>query len=192
MKIGLFFGSFNPIHTGHLIISTYIINFFTDRVWFVVSPQNPFKINSELLDINDRILLVQAAIRNNEQLEVSDIELKLPVPSYTIDTLVHLKKTRPEHEYFLIMGSDNFSYISKWKSPDILLKNYKFLIYQRQGFALEQNGLSNNVSIVNAPFINISSTEVRELLKTKKSIRYLVPEKVLELIKKNKFYIKDN
>jgi nicotinate-nucleotide adenylyltransferase len=188
MKIGLFFGSFNPIHTGHLIISTYIINSFTDRVWFVVSPQNPFKINSELLGINERILLVKAAIKNNEQLEVSEIELKLPVPSYTIDTLTHLKKNHPEHEYFLIMGSDNFLNVSKWKSSDILLKDYKFLIYQRQGYSIEQNNLSGNIRIVNTSLINISSTEIRELIKTNKSVRYVVPDEVIKLIQKNKFY----
>ncbi len=192
MKIGLFFGSFNPIHTGHLIISTYIINFFTDKVWFVISPQNPFKINSKLLGINERILLVESAIKNNEQLEISDIELNLPLPSYTIDTLTYLEKSYPEHDYFLIMGSDNFLHISRWKSSDTLLKNYKFLIYQRPGFKIEQNDLPNNIRIVNAPFINVSSTEIRELIKTKKSIRYFVPDEVIKLIEKNKFYFRDN
>jgi nicotinate-nucleotide adenylyltransferase len=187
MKIGLFFGSFNPIHTGHLIISTYILN-FTDKVWFVVSPQNPFKVNSELLGINERLLLVSAAIKDNEQLEASDIELKLSLPSYTINTLTQLKKIHPEHEYFVIMGSDNFLDISKWKSADILLKDYKLLIYQRPGFAIAQNGLSSNITVVKAPFINISSTEIRKLIKNKKSIRYMVPEEVLKLISKNEFY----
>ena len=189
MKIGLFFGSFNPIHIGHLIISTYITNFFTDKVWLVISPQNPFKTHSELLGITERILLVKSAIKNNEKLEVSDIELRLPLPSYTINTLAYLKKNYPEHEFFLIMGSDNFLHISEWKSSDILLKNHKFLIYQRQGFAINQNNLPNNIRIVNAPFINISSTEIRDLIKTKKSIRYIVPDEVIKLIEKNKFYL---
>jgi nicotinate-nucleotide adenylyltransferase len=188
MKIGLFFGSFNPIHTGHLIISTYITNFFTDKVWFVVSPQNPFKINSDLLGITKRILLVKSAIKNNNQLEVSDVELRLPLPSYTINTLTQLKASHPEHEYSLIMGSDNLVTVSKWKSSDILLKDYEFLIYQRQGFAIEPNNLPNNMRVVNAPFINISSTEIRELIKAKKSIRYIVPDEVIRLIEKNKFY----
>jgi nicotinate-nucleotide adenylyltransferase len=188
MKVGLFFGSFNPIHNGHLIISTYIINFFTDKVWFIVSPQNPFKINSKLLGTLERIFLVKSAIKDNNQLEVSEIELRLPLPSYTINTLIYFKKNHPEHEYFLIMGSDNFVNISKWKSSDILLKEYKFLIYQRQGFVIKQKDLPNNVSIINAPLINISSTEIRELIKTKKSVRYIVPDAVMELIEKNRFY----
>jgi len=189
MKIGLFFGSFNPIHSGHLIVSTYIINFFVDKVLFVISPQNPFKVKSEILDIDKRIFLVKSAIKNNVKLEVSDIELRLPMPSYTINTLMYFKKNHPEHEYFLIMGSDNFFYISKWKSSDILLKEYNFLIYPRQGFPIEQNDLPNNIILVNAPIVGISSTEIRELIKSKKSIRYIVPDEVIRLIKKNKFYL---
>lgn len=188
MKIGLFFGSFNPIHIGHLIISTYVTNFFADKVWFVVSPQNPLKINSELLDVNERLLLIKSAIKNNKYLEVSDIELYLSLPSYTINTLNFLKKTHPNHEYVLIMGSDNFLNISKWKSSVLLLKNYKFLVYQRPGYFIEPNDLTKNITVINAPLINISSTEIRELIKTQKNIRYIVPESVLKLIKKNKFY----
>lgn len=188
MKIGLFFGSFNPIHTGHLIISNYITNFFTDKVWFIVSPLNPFKINSDLLDVNNRLALVKSAIKKNKQLEVSDVELRLPEPSYTINTLTYLKKTQPEHDYFLIMGSDNFLDIPKWKSTDKLLSDYNFLVYLRPGFTIDPRTLANNIKIVSAPLINISSSEIRELIKNKKSIRYLVSDEVLKLIRKNKFY----
>jgi nicotinate-nucleotide adenylyltransferase len=189
MKIGLFFGSFNPIHTGHLIISTYVTNFLTDKVWFVVSPQNPLKNNYELLGIKERLCLIKSAIKNNKHLEASDIELKLPLPSYTIDTLTYLKNTQPKHDYFLVMGSDNFLNISKWKSSDLLLKDYKFLIYQRPGFVIDCSKLGNNITVIDAPLINISSTEIRQLIKSGKSIRYIVPEGVQKLIKKNKFYL---
>jgi len=192
MKIGLFFGSFNPIHNGHLIISTYVTNFFANKVWFVVSPQNPFKKSSELLNITDRILLVKSAIKNDNQLKVSDVELKLPIPSYTINTLGYLKKIYPKHDFFIIMGSDNFLSISKWKAPDLLLKDYKFIIYQRPGFLIDDKNFPNNIRIINAPLINISSTEIRELIKTKKSVRYIVPDAVIKFIEKNKFYSKDN
>jgi nicotinate-nucleotide adenylyltransferase len=188
MKVGLFFGSFNPIHTGHLIIANYVTNFFTDKIWFVVSPLNPFKVTSKLLPINDRLDMVKAAIKKNKLFEASDIELNLPSPSYTIDTLIYLKNIHPEHDYFLIMGSDNFLNLPKWKSAERLLKDYKFLIYQRPGFSIDLNNLSNNIKIVFAPLINISSTEIRELIKTNKSVRYLVPDEVLKLIKKNNFY----
>ena len=189
MKIGLFFGSFNPVHVGHLIISTYVTNFFTDKVWFIVSPQNPLKSNYELLGINERLLLIKTVVQNNKRVEVSDIELKMSLPSYTIDTLIHLGNIYPEHDFFLIMGSDNFLNIAKWKSSDLLLNNYKFLIYQRPGFLIDQNNLTNNIIIISAPFISISSTEIRGLIKSGKSIRYIVPEGVLKLIKKNKFYL---
>jgi nicotinate-nucleotide adenylyltransferase len=188
MKVGLFFGSFNPIHTGHLIISNYITNFFTDKVWFIVSPLNPFKMSSNLLNVNDRLALLKSAIKENKLFEVSDIELNLPLPSYTINTLTYLKNIYPEHDFFLIMGSDNFLDLPKWKSADKLLSDYKFLVYLRPGFTIDPKNLMNNIKIVSAPLINISSTEIRELIKSKKSIRYLVPDEVLKLIKKNKFY----
>lgn len=188
MKVGLFFGSFNPIHTGHLIISNYITNFFTDKVWFIVSPLNPFKTSADLLNIYDRLTLVKLALKKNRMFEASDIELNLPLPSYTINTLTYLKNVYQEHDFFLIMGSDNFLDIPKWKSADKLLRNYKFLVYQRPGFEIDQKNLANNIKIVSAPLINISSTEIRELIKNKKSIRYIVPEEVVKLITKNKFY----
>ncbi len=188
MKIGLFFGSFNPIHTGHLIISNYIINFFTDKIWFIVSPLNPFKTNSNLLSANNRLLLVESAISGNTQFEALDVEFNLPLPSYTINTLTFLKENYQGNDYFLVMGSDNFLDISQWKAADILLRDYKFLVYQRPGFTIARENVPDNVRIVNAPFINISATEIRELIKAKKNIRYLVPDKVLKLIEKNKFY----
>ncbi|HVX28483.1 MAG TPA: nicotinate (nicotinamide) nucleotide adenylyltransferase [Parafilimonas sp.] len=188
MKIGLFFGSFNPIHTGHLIIAEYVSNYFTDKVWFVVSPQNPFKNKDELLDVNNRLLLAMSAIRGNKNFKVSDIELGLPTPSYTIDTLTQLKKKFPTNYFSIIMGSDTFLSISKWKSSDILLSNYNFLIYQRPSFKIDVNRITSNITLLNAPLINLSSTLIRKWIKEKKSIRYVVPESTLKLIYENKFY----
>jgi nicotinate-nucleotide adenylyltransferase len=189
MKIGLFFGSFNPIHTGHLIISSYVTNFFADKVWFILSPLSPFKINSELLSVNERLLLIKSAIKNNNKFEFSDVELNLPLPSFTINTLTHLKKINPEHDYLLIMGSDNFLNIKDWKSSNRLLNEYEFLIYNRPGFIIDHNTLKSNVKIIDAPLINISSTEIRALIKAKKNIRYIVPDSVANLIKRGKFYL---
>lgn len=186
MRIGLFFGSFNPVHTGHLIIASHIVNFFTDKVWFVVSPQNPFKDISDLLDVENRIALVEAAIQNNSEFAVSDAELKLPLPSFTIDTVNYLKKNNPEHAYYIIMGSDNFLNISKWKSADILLRDYKILVYERPGYKIENT--NSSVITLNAPLINISSTEIRSLIQSKKSIRYIVPEAVRKIIEEKNFY----
>jgi nicotinate-nucleotide adenylyltransferase len=192
MKIGLFFGSFNPIHTGHLIIAEYICNFYTDKVWFIVSPQNPFKEKIKLLNVSCRLDLVKAAITNNEKFELSEIELNLPLPSYTIDTLRNLEKLFPGHDYSLIMGSDNFVNITSWKSFDTLLRDYKFLIYKRSGFEIDQNITNPNVTILQAPLINISSTQIREIIAAGKSVRYLVPDAVLEIIQKKQFYFTGN
>jgi nicotinate-nucleotide adenylyltransferase len=189
MKIGLFFGSFNPIHTGHLLIAEYICNFYTDKVWFIISPQNPLKEKVELLDVGYRLGLLKTAITNNEKFELSEIELSLPLPSYTIDTLRNLEKLFPEHDYYLIMGSDNFINITSWKSFDTLLRDYNFLVYQRPGFEIDQTIINPNVTIVQAPLINISSTQIRELIAAGKSVRYLLPDAVLEVIQNKQFYM---
>jgi nicotinate-nucleotide adenylyltransferase len=189
MKIGLFFGSFNPIHTGHLLIAQYICNFYADKVWFIISPQNPLKQKVELLDVGNRLDLLKTAISKNEKFELSEIELNLPLPSYTIDTLRTLEKLFPEHDFYLIMGSDNFVNITTWKSFDILLRDYKFLIYQRPEFEIDPNITNPNVTILQAPLINISSTQIRELIAAGKSVRYLLPDAVLEIIRNKQFYL---
>lgn len=188
MKIGLFFGSFNPIHVGHLIIGEYVASVFTDKVWFVVSPQNPLKKIEGLLNITDRILLINSIIKDNSRFETLDIEVNLPMPSYTINTLNHLNKTYPQHDYFLILGSDNFLTINKWKSYKTLLKNYKFLIYERPLFKLDRSKLPLNVKVLDGPLMDISSTQIRKFIEENISVRYLVPDKVLKLIKKNNLY----
>jgi nicotinate-nucleotide adenylyltransferase len=187
MKIGLYFGSFNPIHIGHLIIGSYIANNTdVDQVWFVVSPQNPLKKSSTLLNEYHRLHLVQLAIEDDEQLKTSDVEFKLPRPSYTIDTLTYLTEKYPTHSFSVIMGSDSMQNIARWKNHELLLNNYPFYIYQRPNFIV--NDLPGKIQILNAPLLEISSTEIRKLLKADKSIRYLVPEPVRLEIEKAGYY----
>jgi len=190
VEIGLFFGSFNPIHNGHLIIANHILNFSNlKRIWFVVSPQNPLKEKGTLLNENHRKHLVDLALEKDIRLKSSGIEFKLPRPSYTIDTLVHLKEKFPQHNFTVIIGSDSFRNFDKWKNGDVLLKNYNLLIYTRPGFPIKKEGLSENIMVVeNAPLLHISSSYIRNLIKDRKSIRYLVPEVIREEILNQQFY----
>lgn len=189
MKIGLYFGSFNPIHIGHLIIGDFVANNTTvEQVWFVVSPQNPLKKLSGLLNEYHRLYLAQIAIENNLRFRVSDVEFKLRRPSYTIGTLAYLKEKYPQNEFFIIIGSDSLQNIHRWKNSEILLRDYSFYVYQRFGFEVKE--ARDNIEILKAPLIEISSTEIRNLIRTGKSVRYLVTEKVLEEIEKNGYYRK--
>src|SRR5688572_2401979 len=131
MKIGLYFGSFNPIHSGHLIIANHVLNESSlDRVWFVVTPQNPFKITTALLNEYDRLHLVRAAIEDDPRMRASDIEFSLPKPSYTVNTLAYLSERYPEHEFSIIMGSDSFQNLNKWKNFEVIVRNYTIYIYK--------------------------------------------------------------
>jgi nicotinate-nucleotide adenylyltransferase len=189
MTIGLYFGSFNPIHHGHLIIASHIVNYTTlDRVWFVVSPQNPLKKSAALINENHRKHLIDLAIEGEKKLRTSNIEFKLPKPSYTIDTLTHLKDQYPQHEFSVIMGSDSFGNIKNWKNYQVLLKNYKIIIYQRPGFILNPEMSKGKITILDAPLLQISSTHIRDMIRQKKSIRYLVPDVVEEEIEAQQFY----
>jgi nicotinate-nucleotide adenylyltransferase len=188
MKVGLYFGSFNPIHIGHLIIANYVAEHTNvDQVWLIVSPQNPLKPTSSLLNEYQRLHLVQLAIDNNEKLKASDVEFKMPKPSFTIDTIVYLEEKYPNHQFYIILGSDSFNNISKWKNADVLQKNYPLIIYQRPGF-ITPNANNKNLTILNAPLLDISATTIRKLIKMKKSIRYLVTDNVLNDIEKNGYY----
>ncbi len=188
MKIVLYFGSFNPIHTGHLIIANHILNFYKiDRLWFVVSPHNPLKESASLLDENKRYHLVRLAIENNNKFKASKIEFSLPRPSFTIDTMMYLKDNYPQHEFQILMGSDSFSNIKKWKNYKNLLSNYKIIIYNRPDF--EINKIPDvNIEITDAPLLSISSTYIRKLIKEKKSIQYLVCDEVMNELKTNGWY----
>jgi nicotinate-nucleotide adenylyltransferase len=188
MKIGLFFGSFNPIHHGHLMVASFIAN-HTDlqQIWLVVSPQNPHKSQSSLLNEYDRLHLAQLAIEDDAQIKVSDIEFKLPKPSYTIDTLTYLQEKYPQHQFYVIMGSDSFQNLPKWKNFEALVKNYQFVVYRRPGFEITEK-YGADVTYLEAPMLELSATLIRNNCKDGITIRYLVPEDVRLEIERNNYF----
>lgn len=190
MKVGLYFGSFNPIHIGHLIIANHVLNETdNEKVWFVVSPQSPFKNSNSLLNEYDRLHLVRRAIEDDSRLKASEIEFSLPKPSYTINTLTYLSEQYPDHKFSIIMGSDSFQNIDKWKNYDLLIKNFTIYIYKRPGYEIA-NKQEAHLKILNAPLLEISATQIREMIRKGKSIRYLVPETVREEIETRRFFKK--
>jgi nicotinate-nucleotide adenylyltransferase len=190
MKIGLYFGSFNPVHTGHLIIANHILN-ETDleKIWFIVSPQSPFKANHTLLNEYDRLHLLRLATEDDNRIKISDIEFSLPKPSYTTITLAHLREKYPEHTFSIIMGGDSFQNLHKWKNYDAIIKEHAIYVYQRPGFDIT-NHVKAQLTIVDAPLLQISATQIRSFIKEGKSIRYMVPDKVREEIEKGGYYKK--
>lgn len=191
MKVGLFFGSFNPVHTGHLVLANYMLE-YTDleRIWFVVSPHNPLKKKSTLLDEKQRLQMVDLAIGDNIKLKASNIEFNLPQPSYTIVTLTYLKEKYPQHEFVLIMGADNLESFHKWKNYEEILKHHQLYIYPRpesDGGKLKDHP---RIKLINAPLMEISSTAIRQAVKEKKDMRYFMPEAVWQYIKEMHFYEK--
>ena len=189
-KIGLFFGSFNPIHVGHLIIANYMANFTElDEVWFVVSPQNPFKEKKSLGNMYDRLEMVNLAIEGSDQLRVSDIEFKLPQPSYTIDTLVHLEEKYPNREFVLIMGEDNLAGLMKWKNAEIILRDYRIIVYPRPGYDGGALKTHPSVTMTDTPVMELSSTFLRQAIKQNKSIKFFTPDEVVDFIDKKGLYL---
>lgn len=188
MKIGLYFGSFNPIHTGHCIIAHHMAN-HTDlqQVWLVVSPQNPFKPAAALLNEYHRLHLVKTAIEGIPVLKASDIEFHLPRPSYTIDTLTYLEEKFPQHQFAVVMGSDGLQNLHKWKNAEKLLEHYEFYVYPRPGFDPDTS-LPARIHVVRAPMLDISATGIRQLVKSGKDIHFLVPDAVRLEIEKNGYY----
>lgn len=189
MKVGLYFGSFNPIHHGHLIIANYVLqNTDLEQVWFVLSPQNPLKPSAGLLNEYHRLFLLQASIEGESGLRASDIEFKLPRPSYTIDTLTYLAEKYPSNEFSVIMGSDSFENLSKWKNYQQIIRNYPLFVYLRAGHEQLTDYPGARVTRLRAPLLQISATHIRNNVREGKSIRYLVPEKVMEEIERNHYY----
>jgi len=191
MHIGLFFGSFNPIHVGHMVLANYMLS-FTDleKIWFVVSPHNPLKNKSALLNQHQRLRLVDLAIGDHDHMRSSNIEFSLPQPSYTIHTLVHLQEKYPEQKFSLIMGQDNLQSFAKWKNFEEILKKHRLYVYPRPNANSEQFNAHPQVFLTEAPLMDISSTFIRAAIKDKKDVRFFVPEKVWQEIDEMNFYRK--
>ncbi len=191
MQTGLFFGSFNPIHIGHLALAEYMIEFTgLEQVWFVVSPHNPLKSKDSLLADHHRLEMVHLAIDHDKRFRVSDIEFRMPQPSYTIDTLSYLEEKSPGNKYSLIIGADNLASFGKWKNADQIIRKYHRYVYPRFGTAAENFQSHENMTLVNAPKIEVSSSFIREAIREGKSVRYFLPEKVYQYIDQMNFYKK--
>ncbi|KXA39459.1 nicotinate (nicotinamide) nucleotide adenylyltransferase [Prevotella corporis] len=179
MKVGLYGGSFNPIHNGHIALAeAFLRQAELDEVWFMVSPQNPLKANARLLDDKIRFKMVQKVLKHKRNLIACDYEFHLPKPSYTWDTLQRLSNDFPQHQFTLLIGSDNWTAFDRWYHHEDILQNYKIVIYPRLGDEIDKNELPDSVSLLNAEFINISSTEIRERIANGKSIDHLVPAEI--------------
>jgi nicotinate-nucleotide adenylyltransferase len=191
MKIGLFFGSFNPVHSGHMVIAQYMAE-FTDleQVWLVVSPQNPLKPKATLLSDVHRLALVRHAVGYYRKLKASNIEFKLPQPSYTVVTLAHLKEKYPQHMFALILGSDNLETFHKWKNYEQILAENELYVYPRKDSTGGSLLHHKNVKVVDAPLMEISASFIRNAIKEKKDVHYMMPEAVWNYIKEMNFYKK--
>ncbi|MCF6297245.1 MAG: nicotinate-nucleotide adenylyltransferase [Flavobacteriaceae bacterium] len=191
MKIGLYFGSFNPIHVGHIIIANHMVEFSNlDQVWFVVTPHSPFKKKNSLLADHHRYQIVLVATEDYAKLKPSNIEFGLPQPNYTINTLTHLYEKHPQHEFSLIMGEDNLQSFHKWKNYEMILQNHNIYVYPRVFKNKEKSKFDNHLKIhlVKAPIVEISSTFIRKSIQQKKDIRPLLPFKVWNYIDEMNFY----
>jgi nicotinate-nucleotide adenylyltransferase len=189
MKVGLFFGSFNPLHTGHMIIANLVLELSScTEVWFIVTPQNPHKKSKNLLHDFDRLDMVRAAVYDNYHFRAIDVEFNLPKPSYTIHTLTYLAEMHPDKDFRLIIGEDNLASFPRWKNYEEILNGFGLIVYPRPN-AKKSNLLDNEkVTRIEAPEMDISATLIRKLVKSGKSIKYLVPEEVRELIEAKNFY----
>ena len=191
-KTGLFFGSFNPIHVGHLIIANHMVEHTDlDEVWFIISPQSPFKMKSSLLADHHRFALVNYAVEDNSKLWASNIEFNMPTPSYTTHTLAFLEEKYPMKDFSLIMGEDNIVNINKWKNYEVIINNYKIYVYPRPNTKeSEFHSLENVIMVNDVPQMEISSSFIRRSIKEGKNVRYLLPHRVFEYVSEMHFYEK--
>jgi nicotinate-nucleotide adenylyltransferase len=188
-NIGLYFGSFNPVHVGHLALANYLVeNSAIDELWFVVSPQNPHKHVNDLLDAQHRVKMLQLAIEEYDAFKVCTIELDLPTPSYSYKTLRELSVKYPHYQFTLIMGGDNLPKLSIWKNADEILNNYSILVYPRPNYPIDKSHLKSNIMLIEAPVFNIDSTAIRKGLHEGKRYPYLIPSKAYQYIVENKLY----
>lgn len=191
MITGLYFGSFNPIHIGHMAIANFIIEFTNlQQLWFVVSPQNPLKEKKSLLKDYHRLEMVYLAVEEDDRFRASDIEFRLPTPSYTIDTLAYLEEKNPGREFSLVMGSDGLRTFHKWKHADLIMEKYHRFIYPRPGVELEEISRQPNATIVEAPLMEISSSFIRNAIRQGKDVRHLMPAKSYQYMREMHFYEK--
>ena len=192
-KIGLFFGSFNPIHIGHLILANYILEKSDmEQLWFVVSPQNPFKEKKSLLNDYNRLDMVNLALKNYPKMRASNVEFSLPKPSYTTDTLAYLKEKYPENSFALIMGEDNLKSLHKWKNAEHLIENNQIIVYPRKAdgaFSESETTVEHeNIHLIDAPILELSATMIREMIKENKNVRPMLPPEVFEYLDGSSFY----
>lgn len=191
MKIGLFFGSFNPIHIGHMAISQYMLEHTEiDKVWFMISPQNPFKKKETLLNQQHRLTLVRIATEDNPNIHASNFEFSLPVPSYTSDTLSHLKEAYPDKEFCLIMGQDNLMSFHKWKNHKSILEEHEIYVYPRPNSKNCELENHSKIHLTKAPMMDISAQFIRKCIKEKKAVNYFLPQKIDQYIDEMNFYKK--
>ncbi|MBC7642963.1 MAG: nicotinate-nucleotide adenylyltransferase [Flavobacterium sp.] len=193
MKIGLYFGTFNPIHVGHLIIANHLAEYSDlDQIWMIITPHNPFKEKKTLLDDYQRLHLVHLATEDYPKIKPSDFEFKLQQPNYTVNTLTHLQDKFPKHDFSLIMGEDNLKNFHKWKNYETILENHEIYVYPRVSSDLEHLEFKNHpkIHLINAPIVEISSTFIRENIKNRKNVQPLLPNKVWDYIDKSGFYLK--
>ena len=191
MKVGLYFGSFNPVHNGHMVIASYLSEFTDlDSVWFIVSPHNPLKTKSSLLKDHHRLQLVKIAIDDYPKLKASDIEFGLPQPSYTINTLSHLFDKHLEHQFVLILGADNLETFTKWKNWEQILELVELYVYPRKDSDGGELLHHPKVKVINAPLMELSSTFIREAIAAGKDVRYMVPQAVWNYLREMHFYEK--
>ena len=190
-KTGLFFGSFNPIHTGHQILAEYMVEYAgLKEVWFVVSPQNPLKEKKSLLADYHRLAMVNIAVEDDARLRSCNIEFKMPQPSYTIDTLTYLSEKHPERHFVLIGGMDILPSFHKWKNYEELLKQYDIYIYNRPNYEAGEYKDHPSIKFYNAPLLEISASFIRESIRAGKDMKYMLPPRVYEYIREMHFYEK--